>query len=134
MLNPKFSSLGASVSADAICALLNNGYLRVFDGTQPLDADAPLDGQVLLAELRFGAAAFGPAQDGVATARMITADADASATGEATWFRALRSDGSTVVWDGSIDPTSGDIVLDSALIQVHALVSVMALTFTQLKG
>src|SRR4051812_39464332 len=100
-LNPKLSNAAANAAADAVCALLNNGYLRLYSGTQAADADTAIGAQVLLAELRFNATAFGSAVAGVATANAITADSSADATGTATWFRALKSDGTTVVFDGS---------------------------------
>ena len=58
--------------------------------------------QNILAELRFGATAFGASLAGVATANAITADSSANATGTATWFRVFKSDGTTALWDGSV--------------------------------
>jgi hypothetical protein len=59
--NPKRSNLAATTEADAVCALLNNGYLRIYDGTQAATADTAVGAQVLLAELRWNATAFGGA-------------------------------------------------------------------------
>ena len=67
-LNPKLSNAAASAAADAVCVLANTGYLRIYDGTQAADANTAVGAQVLLAELRFGATAFGAASNGVATA------------------------------------------------------------------
>lgn len=133
--NPKVSNAAVSAAADALCALLNTGYLRIYDGTQPANADAGIGGANLLAELRFGATAFQAASNGVATANTITADSDANATGAAAWFRALKSDGTSAVFDGSVGPTSGyDLNLNSTAIQIHAAVSVSSFTYTQSKG
>jgi hypothetical protein len=116
-----------------MAALANNGYLRIYDGTQPTTADTALGAQVLLAELRFSATAFGNAVAGVATANSITADSAANATGTASWFRVLGSDGTSVVYDGSVGTSSADLVLNTVSIVINASVSVTALTLTEVK-
>lgn len=133
-LNPKRSNAAANAAADAMAALLNTGYLRIYDGTQATDADTALGAQTLLAELRFGATAFGAASAGVATANAITADSSANATGTASWFRCLKSDGTTVVYDGSVGTATSDLVLNTVSIVAAASVTVTALTLTESKG
>ena len=133
--NPKRSNTAASAAADAVSALLTNGYLRIYDGTQPATADTAITTQVLLAELRFNAsAAFGAAVNGVATANALTSDSSANATGTASWFRALKSDGTTVVYDGSVGTSAADLVLNSVAIALGAIVAVTAFTYTENKG
>jgi len=132
-LNPKLSNTGANASADAVTVLLNNGYLRIYDGAQPTDADTAIGAQVLLAELRWNATAFGAAVAGVATANAITADASANATGTATWFRALQSNGTTVLFDGTVGTATTDIVFNTVSFVSGANVSVTAFTYTQSK-
>lgn len=133
-LNPKLSNTAVNTAADVVCPLLNNGYLRIYDGTQPTTADTAIGAQVLLAELRFNATAFGAAVAGVATANALTADTSANATGTASWFRALKSDGTTVVFDGSVGTATADIVLNSVSIVAAATVDVTSFTYTQSKG
>jgi hypothetical protein len=133
-LNPKRSNVAVSAGADAVCPLLNNGYLRLYDGTQPATADTAVTTQTKLAELRWNATAFGAASNGVATANAITSDASADATGTATWFRALKSDGTTVVFDGSVGTSGCDLNLNSAAITAGSAVSVSAFTYTENKG
>jgi hypothetical protein len=132
--SPKISNEAASAEADATTALLANGYLRIYDGTQPSTADTAVSGQTLLAELRFGSPAFGAASNGVATANAITADSSANATGTATWFRALKSNGTSPVFDGSVGTSDADLVLNSVAIAVGAEVAVTALTYTRPKS
>src|SRR4051812_26349881 len=98
-LNSQLANVAANAEADAVATLLNNGYLRIYSGTQAATADTAIGAQVLLAELRFGATAFGAAVAGVATANAITSDTSADATGTASWFRTLKSDGTTAVFD-----------------------------------
>ena len=133
-LNPKRSNAAVSAAADAVCPLLNNGYLRLYDGTQPATANTAVTTQTLLAELRWNATAFGAASNGVATANAITSDTSADATGTATWFRALKSDGTTVVFDGSVGTSGCDLNLNSTGISVGAAVSVTSFTYTENKG
>jgi hypothetical protein len=132
-LSPALSNTAANAAADAVCVLANTGYLRIYDGTQAATADTAVGSQVLLAELRMNATAFGAASAGVATANAITADASANATGTATWFRVLKSDGTTVLWDGSVGTASANLVLNSVAISSGAAVAVSALTYTQSK-
>jgi hypothetical protein len=133
-LNPKYSNAAVNAEADALALLLNTGYLRIYDGAQPTNADTALGAQVLLAELRFNGTAFGASSLGVITANAITGDSSANATGTATWFRALKSDGSSVVADGSVGTASADLVLNSVAIQSGAAVTVSSLTITLSKG
>lgn len=132
---PKLSNVGANAGADAIGALLNNGYLRIYDGTQATDADTALTTQTLLVELRWNATAFAASSGGVATANVITSG-NAVATSTATWFRALKADGTTVVFDGSVCATGGgcDLELATASITTGASVSVSSFTYTHVKS
>jgi hypothetical protein len=132
-LSPSLANVGASAAADAVCALLNTGYLRIYSGTQATNADTAIGAQVLLAELRYGATAFGAAVNGVATANAITQDASADATGTATWFRALKSDGTTAVFDGSVGTSGANLNLNAVAISQGAAVSVSSQTYTQSK-
>lgn len=132
-LNPKRTTAVVNSLVDTMAALCNTGYIRIYDGTQAATADTAVGAQVLLAELRFGATAFGAGAAGVATANAITADASANATGTATWFRVLKSDGTTVVWDGSVGTATSDLILNTVAIVTGASVSITALTLTENK-
>lgn len=130
-LNAKLSNAGANAAADAVCVLANTGYLRIYDGTQAANADTAVGAQVLLAELRLNATAFGAASAGVATANAITSDSSADATGTATWFRVLKSDGVTVLWDGSVGTATANLILNAVSIVAGAAVAVSSFTYTQ---
>ena len=132
-LNQKRTNAVVNTLCDTMAALLNTGYLRIYDGTQAADADTALGAQVLLAELRWNATAFAAASAGVATANAVTADSSANATGTATWFRALKSDGTTVVFDGSVGTATANLILNTTSIVVGASVSVTAATLTESK-
>lgn len=132
-LAPKLSNAAASAAADAVTALLDDGYLRIYDGSQPSTANTAITSQVLLAELRFHSTAFGAAVNGAAEANSISPDTSANATGTASWFRALKSDGATAVFDGSIGTSFSNIVLSSTSITAGETVDITTFTYTQSK-
>ncbi len=129
-LNPQLSTTGQNAEADAIAALCNSGYIRLYTTAQPANANTAISGQTLLAELRFGATAFGSASSGVATANAITSDTSADNNGTATWFRVLKSDGTTVVFDGSVGTATSNLVLNTNVIAAGATVAITAFTLT----
>lgn len=122
-LNTQMSDAAVNAEADALAPLLNNGYLRLYDGTQAATADTAVGAQVLLAELRFNATAFPAASGGVLTANAITSDSSANATGTATWFRALKSDGTTVIMDGSVGTATANLIMATTVITLAQVVS-----------
>ena len=131
--NPTYSDEARNAKADAIVALLDNGYLRVYSGSQPVDPDTAIGAQVLLAELRFaGPAAAGPAVDGVVTFDTIVADDDANETGTAAWFRAFKADGTSEVLDGTVGAGGVfDVVFNSVSFVQDAGVAVESMTYTE---
>lgn len=132
--NPKQTDAAANAAADAVVALANSGKVRIYDGTQPATAATAVTTQTLLAELTLNATAFGAAVAGVATANAITADGTADASGTATWFRVVKSDTTTVLWDGTVGTSGCDLNLNSAAIEGGANVAVSAFTYTISKG
>lgn len=133
-LNPKFSNLTVNGEADFIGVAADSGYIRIYDGAQPTNADTALGAQVLLAELRFGADAFPAASGGVLTANAITDDSSANATGTAAWARILKSDGTSVLFDGTVGTATANVVINSTSIVSGAVVSCSSLTLTISKG
>jgi hypothetical protein len=119
---------------DNLTARLNNGYLRIYSGTKPASADTALSGNTLLAELRFGATAFGAASSGTATANAITQDASADATGTATFARLLSSDGTTAVIDITVGTSGAELNLSTTSIAAGVIVQVTSMTITQPDG
>lgn len=132
-LNPKLTNLAVNTAVDAKAVLLNGGFLDIYDGTQPVTGDTGIVAQVKLARLTFGNPAFGAGVAGVAAANAITQDSSADATGTATWFRALKSDG-TPVFDGSVGTDTANLVLNSVAISAAAAVSCSAFSLTDSKG
>lgn len=119
----------ANIKADA-----NSGVLKIYDQTQPADGDTAVSTQNLLATLTMNATAFtGPSgtasSNQVLTANAIT-NATASATGTASWFRLLKSDGTTKILDGSVGTSGCDINLNTTSITSGGTVSVTSFTIT----
>jgi len=128
----RLSSHAANASADATCALANGGFLRLYTGRQPADADKPVSsGHTLLGELRFGSPAYISANGGTAEARPIYSEASAKAKGTARWFREFMADGVTAVCDGSIDRSGADLNLSTVDIEEGMTISISALPYTQ---
>lgn len=100
-LNTQLANATVNGQGDNLAARLNTGYLRIYSGTQPATADTALSGNTLLAELRFNATAAPATSGGLITFNAITADSSADATGTPSFYRALQSDGTTVVMDGT---------------------------------
>mgnify|MGYP000045872762 FL=1 len=133
--NLKLSNEAVNAEADAFSVLLDNGYLRIYDGTQPANADTAISTQTLLAELRFNADAAPVAVNGVLTFNAITQDSSANNTGTASWGRALKSDGTTVIFDGAVGTSGSDINLTGTVsIVAGAIVGVTSASFTVNKG
>jgi len=132
-LAPSLANAAASAAADAVARQLDNGYLRIYDGTKATNADTAIGAQVLLAELRFNATSAPAASNGVLTFNAFTADSSANATGTATWFRALQSNGTSAVFDGTVGTGTNDLVVNSTAISSGAAVSVSSFTYTQSK-
>lgn len=125
----------ARAALDALTALANRGYLRIYTGSPPADPDGPPTG-TQLAELTMGSPAFAPATDAggaaTASANPIGSDSAADATGTAGWFRVVAADGTTTVFQGTVSGPSGGgiLVLDSTNITAGGLVTVTSFTVT----
>ena len=72
----QLSVAAANAAANAVCSLLNGGYIRVYTGPRPASTEVAVSTQVLLAAPRFNATAFGAASNGVAIANAITEDSN----------------------------------------------------------
>lgn len=133
-LNTQIAAATVNSQANSLATLLNSGYLRIYDGTQPATADTAISTQVLLAELRFNATAAPSASGGVLTFNAITADSSADASGTAAWFRALKSDGTTVVMDGSVGTATANMILSTTTITATQTVSCSSFTHSVLES
>lgn len=127
-LDTQIADATANAQADVLARNLDNGYLRIYSGTKPATADTALSGNTLLAELRFAATSAPAASGGVLTFNAITADSSADASGTASFFRALKSDGTTVVMDGTVGTATANMII--ATTTITALQTVSCSSFT----
>jgi len=117
-----------NAGVDAITTRAGNAaLLRIYDGSRPATGGTAT---TLLAELTCGTPFAASASGGVLTLGSITADSSANATGTATWFRIVKSDGTTFVMDGSIGTSGSDLNLNTTSIVSGANVSISSATFT----
>lgn len=138
---PFFSDAATKAAVDAVAALCNSGTIKIYTGSQPTDANTAVGAQTLLGTLTFPSTAFGASSASgsagskvvTATANTITDDTSADATGTAAWFRALKSDGTTVVFDGSVGVSGCDLNLTTVSIVAGADISITSFTITQLE-
>lgn len=103
--------------------------LRIYSGTQPTDANAAATG-TLLAELTCGATLGTVSSEGVITFNAITQDSSANGTGTAGYFRIVKSDGTTPVYDGAVSTSGAELNLVSTSITTGQPVQVTAMSLT----
>lgn len=125
----KLTNARKNTMANALATSLNSGYLRIYSGSEPATADTALSGNTLLAELRFNATAAPSAVNGLLTFNAITSDASNNASGTATFFRAFRSDGTTVEIQGSVGTSGAALVMASTTITAGGTTAVSSFTY-----
>lgn len=122
-----------NAALDTVFDTLNNGNLRVADGTQPTNADTALGAQVSLADLALGATAFAAASAGSKVANSITSDSNINSTATATWAT-LQASGVTFsgsnarVMDMAVGTSGQQLNFNSVAFQSGAQCSVTAFT------
>ena len=126
-LNTQLSNTAANTQGDAIATLLNGGTCKIYTTAQPTNANTALGAQTLLATLTFQATAAPASVAGLVTFNALTAGT-AVATGTASFFRCFKSDGTTVVMDGSIGTSASNMILGTTSIVSGA--SVTSTSFT----
>ena len=108
-----------NTQADALAVLCNNGYIRI-----------KTSANVLLAELRFGATAFQNAVAGVIEANAITPEAAAKDNGLASKYEVYKSDGTTMLWTGTVGTADADLIMNAVNLTTGAQVTLTSLIHT----
>lgn len=119
--NARLNAITTYVGASAI--------LRIYSGTRPANGGTPT---TMLAQLTCNATFAPSASSGVLTLNAISPATSAAATGTATWFRIVRSDGTTHVMDGSVSTIAagtGDMRLDDVSVVLGGTVAISSATF-----
>lgn len=103
--------------------------IRIYDGVRPAKGGAVT---TLLGTCTYGDPSSPAAVGGVLTANAITGDASADATGTATWYREVDSNG-TFVMDGdvSLSGGGGDLILNDVNIVAGLPININSSVFTE---
>ncbi len=109
-----------------------SGKLIIYAGTAPDNVGGSVTGNTVLAELTCSAQFHSTITNGVLTVASITADTNANNSGDATFFRVTKSDG-TAVLQGTVtnQAGSGDLKLNAIAITSGSNVSVTSFTITE---
>lgn len=123
-----FSTAVRNAMLDAIATQASSSCkLRFYNGTRPATGGSAT---TLLAELTCNAT-FAPSASGaVLTLNSITSDTSADATGTATWFRIVKSDGTTHIMDGNVGTSGSDLNMDTVSFTLGGTVAVTSFTIT----
>lgn len=118
---------------DAIATAAGNAcLLRIYDATGgvPANANASIGSNVLLAELTCASPFAAGAASGALTLGTITQDSSANATGTASHFRIYKSDGTTVIAQGSCGTSGAELNLNTLSIVSGGPVQVTSAVWT----
>jgi len=106
--------------------------IHLYTGTQPANANTALSGNTLLATLDVSGS-FGTDSNGTITVSSI-GNTTAVATGTATFFRITKSDGTTVVMDGSVGTSNADMIFNTVSFVTGDIVAISSGTIIRNNG
>lgn len=116
--------------ADLVARDCDSGYIKIYAGTPPATVDTALSGNTLLAELTFSATSAPAASGGQLTFSTITGDSSNNATGTATFYRTFQSDGTTVVFQGTIGTSGESMTLADTSLVAGGTTDVTSFTYS----
>lgn len=102
----------------------SNALFNLYNGVQPVNADTAITTQTLLVSMPV-VGVFGTDTNGTLTLSSVT-QTNAVATGAATFFRIFKSDGVSVIMDGSVATSSADLILNTVDIFTGQSVNITA--------
>ena len=117
-----------TVLRDAIDAGTAGGMIKLYSGSMPNTPETNVTSQVLLGTL-VCSAVCGTVANGVLTFNTITPDAQADASGTATWARIADSDGVAVIdCDVTVTTGTGALKINTTTIIINGPISAASLT------
>lgn len=123
--NLKYSNGTRNAQQQGLITYAGTGsIIRLYDGTQPTNANTAISTQTLLVSLTI-AGGFGTDSNGTITLGAVT-NGTAVASGTASFFRIVKSDGTTVVMDGSVGTSGSDLNLNTTTVASSQTVSITA--------
>jgi hypothetical protein len=121
--NLKYSNGTRDAQQQGLITYAGSGaIIRIYDGTQPSNANTAISGQTLLVSLVISGS-FGTDSNGTITLSSVT-NGTAVASGTGQFFRIVKADGTTVVMDGSVGTSSADMILNNTSIASGQTVSI----------
>jgi len=113
--NLKYSNGTRNAQQQGLITYAGSGCLiNIYAGTQPANANTAISTQTLLVSLPISGS-FGTDANGTITLSTVTS-ASAVASGTASFFRIFKSNGTTVVMDGSVGISNADMILNTTAI------------------
>jgi hypothetical protein len=113
--NLNYSNGTRNAQQDGLITFAGSGcIIRIYQGTQPANANTAISSQTLLVSLPI-VGSFGTDSNGTITIGAVTS-AQAVDTGTAEFFRIVKTDGTTVVMDGSVGTSNADMILNTLAI------------------
>jgi len=123
--NLKYSNGTRDAQQTGLITYAGSGsIIRLYDGTQPANANTAISTQTLIVSLVVSGS-FGTDSNGSITLGTVT-NGTAVASSTATFFRIVKSDGTTVVMDGSVGTSGADMNLNSTTISSGQTVAITA--------
>lgn len=123
--NLKYSNGTRDAQQNGLISYAGSGaIIRIYAGSQPANANTAITTQTLLVPLVISGT-FGTDSNGTITLSAVT-NGTAVATGTASFFRIVKSDGTTVVMDGSVATSGADMNLNNTSIASGQTVSISA--------
>lgn len=123
--NLKYSNGTRNAQQQGLITYAGTGsIIRLYDGTQPTNANTAISTQTLLVSLTI-AGGFGTDSNGTITLGAVTSGT-AVASGTASFFRIVKSDGTTVVMDGSVGTSGSDLNLNTTTVASSQTVAISA--------
>jgi hypothetical protein len=123
--NLKYSNGTRNAQQQGLITYAGSGaIIKIYQGTQPTNANTAISGQTLLVSLTISGG-FGTDSDGTLTLGTVS-DGTAVATGTAEFFRITKSDGTTVIMDGSVGVSGADLNLNNTSIATTQVVGISA--------
>ena len=121
--NLKYSNGTRDAQQQGLITYAGSGCLiNLYQGTQPANANTAISTQTLLVTLTVSGS-FGTDSNGTLTLGSVT-NGTAGASGNADFFRIFKSDGTTVVMDGSVGTSGADMNLNTTTISSGQTVSI----------
>ena len=123
--NLKYSNGTRDAQQQGLITYAGTGsIIRIYDGTQPTNANTAISTQTLIVSLTV-TGSFGTDSNGTITIGSVTSGT-AVASSTATFFRIVKSDGTTVVMDGSVGTSGADLNLNSTTVSSGQVVAITA--------